>query len=120
MGIIAISNGAAAVTKALLERANLMPFVDHIVSVDEVKVSKPRKDVYLHAARIATVDARELALVATHAWDVHGARAAGLMAGFVARGQRFPKTMNAPDVIGESLNEVARLFTVLNEAGASA
>ena len=119
VGIIAISNGAAATTKALLERAKLMSFVDHVESVDEVRASKPRKDVYLHAARTAAVDTRELALVATHAWDVHGAKAAGLMAGFVARGQTFPKIMNAPDVIGESLSEVARQFAALDEAGAS-
>ena len=50
---------------------------------------------------------REMTLVATHAWDVHGAKRAGLMTGFVARGQVFPSTMALPDVVGESLAEVA-------------
>ena len=49
----------------------------------------------------------ELALVATHAWDVHGAKCAGLFTGFVARGQSFPATMAAPDIVGQSLAEVA-------------
>jgi 2-haloacid dehalogenase len=48
-----------------------------------------------------------MALVATHAWDVHGAQCASLMTGFVARGQVFPSTMALPDVVGESLAEVA-------------
>ena len=45
--------------------------------------------------------------MATHAWDVHGAKCAGLLTGFVARGQSFPATMAAPDILGQSLAEVA-------------
>jgi 2-haloacid dehalogenase len=45
--------------------------------------------------------------VATHAWDVHGAKRAGLMTGFVARGQTSRSTMAPLDVVGESLAEVA-------------
>jgi len=48
-----------------------------------------------------------MALVATHAWNVHGAKRAGLMGGFVARGQIIPATMALPDVVGEDLAEVA-------------
>jgi len=50
----------------------------------------------------------ELVLVATHAWDTHGAKAAGLMAGFVARGQPYPDQMIAPDFWGEALIDVAQ------------
>jgi 2-haloacid dehalogenase len=48
-----------------------------------------------------------MALVATHAWNVHGAKRAGLISGFVARGQIIPATMALPDVGGEDLAEVA-------------
>ena len=108
--IFALSNGAAATSRKLLERARLIDFVEQIVSVDDIRVFKPRRDIYLHAARVAGVAASEIALIAAHAWDVHGAKRAGLMAGFVARGQRFPDMMQAPDVIGDSLLDVARAF----------
>ena len=88
-----------------------MSFVERVISGEDVKYSKPRKEVYLYAARSADVEAHQLALIATHAWDVHGAKAAGLVAGFVARGQQFPAVMNAPDVVGENLSDVARQLT---------
>ena len=106
--IFALTNGAAASTKRLLERANLANLVVSVVSVEDIRVFKPRREIYHHAAKIAGVAPSEMALVASHAWDIHGAKNAGLLAGFVARGQIYPGTMNAPDGIGVSLLDVAR------------
>ncbi len=105
--VVALSNGSAEVTEALLRRARLHQSVKVVVSVDEVKLATPRCEVYLHAASRAGVEPSRLALVAAHPWDVHGAKAAGLVAGFVARGRAFPSTMMEPDVQGETLAEVA-------------
>lgn len=106
--IVALSNGAAASTESLLKRAGLREFVEKVISVDEIKSFKPRRDIYLHAAKVAGVEPIELMLVSTHAWDVHGAKSAGLMAGFVSRGQAFPSAMLSPDIQGESLVDAAR------------
>lgn len=106
--IAALSNGATATTEALLTRAGLSQEVERVISVAEIRQWKPRRGIYLHAAEVLGVAPTELALVATHAWDVHGAKCAGLLTGFVARGQHFPTTMAAPDVFGQSLAEVAR------------
>jgi len=105
--VLALSNGSAEATEALLRRAGLREAVKLVVSVDEVGLAKPRCEVYLHAASRGGIEPGRLALVAAHPWDVHGAKAAGLMAGFVARGQAFPPTMTAPDVQGDTLAEVA-------------
>lgn len=110
--IMALSNGAASSTKTLLDRAGLAGFVEWVVSVDEVGFSKPRPEVYRHAAQTAGVAAEEMTLVATHPWDVHGAKAAGLKAAYVRRGQPFPPTMRAPDLEGEELADVARRLMV--------
>ena len=104
---IAASNGSAEATADLVQRAGLREAMKLVISVDEVGLSKPRREVYLHAASRAGVQPDRLALVATHPWDIHGAKAAGLMTGFVARGQDFPPTMSAPDVQGDTLAEVA-------------
>lgn len=101
--ILALSNGSASNTSSLLKGAGLDRFVERVISVEEVRLAKPRREVYLHATRLAQVQPGELALVATHAWDVHGAKAAGLIGAFVARGKPYPASMLKPDVVGQSL-----------------
>lgn len=108
--VFALSNGAAATSEKLLRNAGLINLIERVISVDDIKVFKPAPEIYLHAVQLAGLVPAEMALVATHAWDVHGAKNAGLMAGFVARGQKYPSIMHAPDVIGETLLDVAHTF----------
>jgi 2-haloacid dehalogenase len=112
--VAALSNGAAETTQALLQRGGLSPLVERVISVAEIREWKPRRGLYLYAAEVLGVLPAELALVATHAWDVHGAKCAGLLTGFVARGQSFPGTMAAPDIIGQSLAEVASRIATMS------
>ena len=69
---MALSNGAKSATTELRARSNLSDLVQEIVSVDEVKLAKPRTEVYLHAAERADIEPAELALVAApslgHQW----------------------------------------------------
>ena len=109
--VFALSNGALATSRKLLENARLDTFVERVISVEDIRVFKPRREIYLHAAQVAGIAPAEMMLIATHAWDVHGAKRAGLMAAFVARGQQFPGTMETPNVIGDTLLEVARAIT---------
>ena len=101
--IVALSNGAASVTERLLQRSGLDQFVEAVYSIEQVQRFKPRREVYLHAASASGVDPGEMALVATHAWDIHGASAAGLTTGFVVRRQSYPAVMHRPDVEGRTL-----------------
>ena len=105
--VAALTNGAAETTEALFQNAGLASAVERVISVAEIRQWKPRRQVYIHAAEVLGVAPAELALVATHAWDVHGAKCAGLVTGFVARGRSFPATMAAPDIVGQSLVDVA-------------
>ncbi len=104
--IIAVTNGSAATTERLIRRASLEGFVDRIVSVDEVQHWKPRREVYLHAAKTAGLPAKRLALVAAHPWDVLGAHQAGLVTGFVERRERMNRAMPAPTVSADNLVQV--------------
>ena len=112
--IVALSNGAADTTERLLTRSNLKQYVEAVLSVEQVQRSKPRREVYLHVAEVCGVAPDEIALVATHAWDTHGAKAAGLMSGFVARGQPYLGVMLQPDVQGETLLDVAHALANLS------
>jgi 2-haloacid dehalogenase len=111
--ILALSNSAKSATEALLQGGGLASYVERVLSVEEVRFSKPRREVYLYAAKAAGVAPGQLALIATHAWDIHGAKAAGLFTGFVARGQPYPEVMLKPDVRGEELTNVAQALVSL-------
>ncbi len=105
--IATLTNGSADTTRTLLEKAGLIGYVEYIISIEEIRVWKPRKQVYLHAAHVLHVKPQELALVAAHAWDCHGAKQAGLATGWVQRGgTRFQPVMSSPNVSGKTLLEV--------------
>ena len=112
--IFALSNGSAASTKALLEKAGMADQVERVLSVEDVKLSKPRPEVYLYAAEIAKVRPDEVMLVACHPWDVAGALSAGLRAGYISRERLYPnKIMAEPEIIGASLDDVSRAILSL-------
>jgi 2-haloacid dehalogenase len=113
MRIMALSNGAAATTRLLLQGAGLDDLVGHVVSVEEVKLFKPRREVYEHAARTAGVEPERLALVAVHPWDVHGAKAAGLTTAYVSVERPFSPVMRRPDLEAPSLSEAALALVAL-------
>lgn len=102
-----LTNGGRAKTLALLRHAGCAELFDAVLSVDDVGQWKPRPEPYLAAADVLGVDPSELALVAAHAWDVHGARRAGLVTGYVER-KPGPRThvFEPPHVEGRSLRIV--------------
>jgi 2-haloacid dehalogenase len=105
--VVTLTNGTAANTAALLDRNGLDGLVSRVISIDEVRVWKPAAAPYLHAAGVLGVEPHQLALVAAHAWDVHGATRAGLLSGWVTRLEGpFPATFDRPDVTGTDLVEV--------------
>ncbi len=102
--VVTLTNGSAANTRALLERSGLAALVERVVSVEEVQRWKPAPEPYRHVAQACQVPPERVALVAAHAWDVHGAHRAGLTTGWVSRLEdRFPDVFEPPDVTGPDL-----------------
>ena len=105
--IFTVSNGAKKQTEKLLAGANLSDFVERVLSTDEVKLFKPHRAVYDYTIAAAGVAAGEIALVAAHDWDVHGAACAGMTTAWVSRGEkRVSQSFEPPNISGESLVEV--------------
>ncbi|MBS0418067.1 MAG: haloacid dehalogenase type II [Proteobacteria bacterium] len=113
--IVTLTNGSAEVTGKLVRRAGLEHLVERHISIDEVRHWKPGREVYLHAARCTGVEPRQLALVAAHAWDVHGAACAGLTTAFIARGKSYPNIMMPPGITAATLAEAAEALAQLPE-----
>ncbi|GAA1135667.1 haloacid dehalogenase type II [Nesterenkonia lutea] len=94
-------------TRSFLEGAGLNSYVDHVVTSDAVGVWKPAPEVYRYSADTLGCDMGRMALVAVHAWDCHGAKKAGAMAGWCSRLEGRPGEVFLPaDVAGEDLVEV--------------
>jgi 2-haloacid dehalogenase len=106
--LAALTNSTEAVATAQLTNAGLAPLFERIISADAARRLKPAREAYEAAAAELGVKVGETRLVAAHAWDIAGALRAGAVAAFVARpGMVLDPLVQAPDVIGADLAEVA-------------
>lgn len=82
-----LSNGNPGMLEPLAEHAGFDPYLDDIVSADEVSAFKPTPIVYENAADRLSTPIADCRLVSSNAWDVAGASNAGLRTGWVNRGR---------------------------------
>lgn len=107
-----LTNGTADSTDRLLDRSGLRSLVEATVSVERVRLWKPRPEPYREACRVAGVAPGHALLVAVHSWDVHGAATAGLRTGWCSRLEgEFPSAFTPPSVRGATLLEVVEQLT---------
>jgi 2-haloacid dehalogenase len=107
--VAVLTNGSAEQTRLQLRSAGLDALVDHVRSVEEAKAYKPHPSAYGLISELA--DGRRPILVAAHAWDVFGARAAGLGAVWVRRaptpwpfpGEEPPNASDLESAVGVAL-----------------
>jgi 2-haloacid dehalogenase len=106
--LVTLTNGAAAMSEGMFDRAGVLHLLEHRLSVDDVGAWKPRPESYAYAARICGVTPAQMALVAVHPWDVHGAQRAGLHGVWVNRQSgMYPSYLPAPDLVVEDLRDLA-------------
>jgi 2-haloacid dehalogenase len=112
--LAALTNSTEEVAGAQLEHAGIIELFEQVLSADTVRRLKPAPEPYLLAAERLGVPVGQVRLVAAHAWDLAGAARAGCATAFVARpGKVLDPLVEAPDVIGADLGEVAdRILTV--------
>lgn len=111
----AFSNGTPGALKKVLGHNDLLPLFDGLVSVDDVKSFKPDPAVYAYARRATGALDNPLCLVSSNAWDVIGARSAGLMAIWVQRDAHkvFEDWGIEPNAIINSLSELPGVLSSL-------
>jgi 2-haloacid dehalogenase len=108
------SNGSIALMKRLAKFGGL-PW-DCILGAEIAQAYKPDPRVYLGCAAALRLDPGQVMMVAAHNGDLHAARAAGLMTGFLARptehgpGQATDLAPEGPwDVVAEDLLDLAAI-----------
>jgi len=110
--MVAFSNGEVVVVRAVLNNAGLLPLLEDVVSVDEVKIYKPAPTVYRHLAHRMGTAIGDAWLVSSNPFDVIGAKAAGLRAAWVCRNPRAildPWGLE-PDLVVSDLLELSECF----------
>lgn len=112
LSVTTLTNGTVAVTRGFLDRAELSSLVDTTREAQTCGVWKPHPRAYRWAAEQAGHQPEELLLVTVHPWDVHGARSAGLAAGWLDReGRAYPSHFRSADVRAATLAGVIAAAT---------
>jgi len=82
---VVLSNGNPEMLETLAANAGLAPYLEDVVSADEVGTFKPSPAVYENAADRLDRPLSDCRLVSSNAWDVAGASNAGMATAWVNR-----------------------------------
>jgi 2-haloacid dehalogenase len=85
-----LSNGTPTGLAQLARNTGLDRHLEHLVSVDELRVYKPHPKVYELATRRLEVEPGQVAFVSSNFWDVSGAASYGFRVFWINRGQVPP------------------------------
>ena len=80
-----LSNGSPLMLNAAVEASGMAPLLDAVLSVDTVRVYKPRREVYALVTDRFGITPQEVVFVSSNRWDVMGAAAFGFRALWVNR-----------------------------------
>jgi 2-haloacid dehalogenase len=108
--LAAFSNGVETTLRKLLNGAGLIGDLDLIVSVDDLKTFKPDPRVYRYVADRLGCAMGDTWLISSNAFDVVGAKSAGLRAAWIRRDAAtiFDPWSIAPDLVATDLEDLAR------------
>ncbi len=106
--LVTFTNGAAAHTRALLERGGVLDVVEATLSVEDAGAWKPDPRSYAYAVRECGVAPERALMVAVHPWDLHGAHQIGMRTAWLNRsGAAYPSFAADPDHTAASMKELA-------------
>jgi 2-haloacid dehalogenase len=105
--LVGLSNGEQWFLEHLAKNRIRFDF-DAIISVEKAEFFKPHPAVYRTAARILGVEPGEIMMVASHSFDIMGARACGFRGAYVNRyGLPFDETPFQPDLTLADFHQLA-------------
>ncbi|HXH83714.1 MAG TPA: haloacid dehalogenase type II [Candidatus Tectomicrobia bacterium] len=103
-----LSNGEPSMLEAAARSAGIRHLLDHVISVEDVKVFKPSPRVYELAPARLGIDVGAIGFVSSNSWDIAGAASAGLRTFWIQRSAAEP-----PEELGFEAERVVRALTDL-------
>lgn len=105
--LVTLTNGAAAVSHALLDNGDVSELVERQLSVEDAGHWKPHPRAYAWAAEQCSTLPGAMLMVAVHPWDLHGASRVGMSTGWINR-----KNSTYPDVLGQPTRQATDLVAL--------
>jgi 2-haloacid dehalogenase len=104
--LVVLSNGDPDMLETA-KKYHKVPF-DRVISVAEANSFKPHVATYTKAAELVGVRMDQVLFVANHAFDVIGAKSAGMRTAFINRRHRpFERTPHHPDITVRTMQDLA-------------
>ena len=111
---IAVSNSSLEMIKEQLTNARIIELFDDYYSVDSVKKYKPFTDIYKYVADSEKLSVTNIAMVATHDWDLFGAKKVGLTTAYIKRKEEiFNPYYPQPNLLNTDLVDLAQALIQL-------
>lgn len=112
--VIPVSNSSLEMMEQQLVNGGILSLVDCFYSVDNVEKYKPFSNIYEHVAEKENLQVNEIYMIATHDWDLFGAKRVGLKTAYI---ERKPVIYNpyypTPDLYGKNLIDLVK--TIIKE-----
>ena len=106
---VAVSNSSLAMIKEQLTNAGIIDLFDAYYSVDTVQIYKPFNSIYHFAAEAEHLELKDITMVASHDWDLFGAKKAGLSTAYIERKRTiFNPLFPLPDLSHSNLVDLAK------------
>jgi 2-haloacid dehalogenase len=104
-----LSNGAPKMLASAVEAANVAGDLDAVLSVDAIRIYKPRPEVYALVTARFQLAPRDVIFVSSNRWDVMGAAAFGFRTAWINRAGMAEEYDPAPDVVRRDLAGLASI-----------
>lgn len=105
--VVPVSNSSLDMMKEQLTNGGLMDLVDAYYSVDSVKKYKPFSEIYNYAADQEDLSPDRIVMVASHDWDLFGAKKVGFTTAYIKRKEEiFSPVYSQPDIYETNLVEL--------------
>lgn len=105
--LVSFTNSSNKAVETQLTKAGLLDLFTKRLSIEDIKAYKPQLETYRWALKQMNVKPEEALMVAAHAWDVAGAKAAGMKTAFIARpGKVLYPLASKPDYVVKDLKSL--------------
>ena len=106
-----LSNGSREMLAAVVQANGLKPYLDKVVTVEEVRLFKPAPQAYQLLLQVFPVQKEEILFVSSNAWDALAAKWYGFDVFWVNRlGHPFEEIGEKPNYEGTSLGKVLEVI----------
>jgi 2-haloacid dehalogenase len=100
-----LSNGSPAMLKAAVDAANIGADLDAVLSIDVLRMYKPRPEVYALVTDHFKCAPQDVTFVSSNRWDVMGAQAFGFRTAWINR-SKMPEEYGRADTILSDLSSL--------------